>query len=187
ITTARTTTFGSRIRYAPNRHIGAMPHADMAEHYGQPLQQRGATRAVDLGRFGKPSTIRIGPPVASCSGTSTRRSVSAGERDPRAPHTPAGLAVQHHSDRWRGRSKPQLQPISAGQLGVRALPLPGSSVIGARSFRDGCVRGEDGSYGGFVALEVDEPKGVVKGEHTRRQSENDRRVSAHDGGEIAAI
>ncbi len=49
------------------------------------------------------------------------------------------------------------------------------------------MRGEDGSYSGFVALEVDEPKGVVKGEHTRRQSENDRRVSAHDGVEIAAI
>src|SRR5205807_5036354 len=63
----------------------------------------------------------------------------------------------------------------------------GSSVIGASSFRDGCVRGEDGSHGGFVALEVDEPNGVVKGEHTRRQSKNDRRVSAHDGVEIAAI
>src|SRR5438445_1454427 len=63
----------------------------------------------------------------------------------------------------------------------------GSSVIGARSFRDGCVRGEGGSYGGFVALEFDEPKGVVEGEHTGRQSENDRRVRAHDGVEIAAI
>jgi hypothetical protein len=68
-----------------------------------------------------------------------------------------------------------------GQLRVQ------SSLIGTSSFRDGCVRGEDGSHGGFVALEVDEPKRVVKGEHTRCQSENDRRVSAHDGVEIAAI
>ena len=42
-------------------------------------------------------------------------------------------------------------------------------------------------FGDEGCLEVDEPKGVVKGEHTRRQSENDRRVSAHDGVEIAAI
>ena len=50
----------------------------------------------------------------------------------------------------------------------------------------GACGGEDGSYGGFVALEFDEPKGVVEGEHTGRQSENDRRVRAHDGVEIAA-
>jgi hypothetical protein len=59
--------------------------------------------------------------------------------------------------------------------------------IDARSLRHACVRGEDGSYGSFVALEVDVPKGVVKAEHTRRQSEDDRRVGAHDGVEIAAI
>lgn len=46
---------------------------------------------------------------------------------------------------------------------------------------------EDGSYGSFIAVNVDEPKGVVEGEHTRGQSENDRGVSAHDGVEIAAI
>lgn len=46
---------------------------------------------------------------------------------------------------------------------------------------------EDGSYGSFIAFDVDEPKGVVEGEHTRCQPQNDRGVSAHDGVEIAAI
>lgn len=42
-------------------------------------------------------------------------------------------------------------------------------------------------HSSFVALYVDEPNGVVKGEHTRRESENDRGVGAHDGIEIPAI
>src|SRR5579875_3462928 len=63
----------------------------------------------------------------------------------------------------------------------------GSTVIGTFSPRHGACGGEDGSYGSFVAFEVDVASGVVKGEHTRRQSENDGGVGAHDGVEISAI
>lgn len=51
----------------------------------------------------------------------------------------------------------------------------------------GALRVEDGSYGSFIAFDVDEPKGVVEGEPTRCQPEDDRGVSAQDGIEIATI
>lgn len=56
----------------------------------------------------------------------------------------------------------------------------GASDIGASGV-------EEGSYGGFIAFDVDESTGVVQVEYTRCQPENDRGVSAHDGVEIATI
>jgi hypothetical protein len=62
-------------------------------------------------------------------------------------------------------------------------------TVQLRPLRSGYSRRrvEDGSYGGFIAFDLDQPTGVVKAEHTRCQSENDRGVSAHDGIKIATI
>jgi transposase-like protein len=46
---------------------------------------------------------------------------------------------------------------------------------------------EQGSYGGFIAFDVDEAADVVEVEHARRQSENDLRFGAQDGIEMAAV
>lgn len=68
---------------------------------------------------------------------------------------------------------------------VTARPGERSAERGAC---DGGASGaEQGSYGGFIAVDVDEPMDVVEGERTRCQPENDRGVSAHDDIEIAPI
>jgi hypothetical protein len=51
------------------------------------------------------------------------------------------------------------------------------------------IRGrvEDGSRGTLIAFDVNEPQDVVDGEHARRQPENYRGVTAHNGVELATV
>jgi hypothetical protein len=125
---------------------------------------------------------RLGVTVRRSS-RSTRSSLTLLSTPPE--EGPTGTELVEKLGRPADTPCPDADSTLLARYGSGTKPPDTSSVD--RGSDIGTSEVEDGSYGSFVAFDVDEPKGVVEGEHTRCQPENDRGVSAHDGIEIATI